>query len=235
MRKKLFISLLSVAFLLVSGCNAASAPENTATLPPTASALPPTNTTLPPTETPQATDTLIPPTETTVPMAEATEPSPTSGPFELTIPAFGMEEPIPVQYTCHGVDISPPLAWSDPPTGTQSLALIMDDPDAVQVVGFVWDHWLLFNIPADIRSLPEGIPADKELPNGSRHGTNTFPRLGYDGPCPPSGQTHKYIFTIYALDTLLDLEAGANKETLLAAMEGHILAEATYSGVYTSP
>ncbi len=111
----------------------------------------------------------------------------------------------------------------------------MDDPDAIPVAGFVWDHWLLFNIPEDARSLPEGIANEKELPNGSSHGTNSFKRLGYGGPCPPSSQTHRYVFTLYALDTILDLEPGATKDQILEAMDGYILGEAKFSGSYTSP
>jgi Raf kinase inhibitor-like YbhB/YbcL family protein len=159
----------------------------------------------------------------------------TLGPFELSSTAFASEETIPPAYACHGADVSPALEWTEPPAGTQSFALIMDDPDAVQVVGFVWDHWLLFNLPAETRKLPGEIPPDGELPDGSRHGMNSFPRLGYDGPCPPGGRTHRYIFTLYALDTLLDLDVGVKKADLLAAMEGHILAEAIYAGNYTSP
>ena len=105
----------------------------------------------------------------------------------------------------------------------------------VPVAGFVWDHWLLFNIPADVRNLPEGVPGDGEFPDGSRHGKNSFNRLGYGGPCPPSGQTHQYKFTLYAIDTVLDLEPGATKDQLLFAIEGHILEEAQLVGVYTSP
>jgi Raf kinase inhibitor-like YbhB/YbcL family protein len=149
--------------------------------------------------------------------------------FELTSAAFAAGEPIPPKYTCDGDDVSPPLEWSEPPAGTQSFALICDDPDAP--VG-TWVHWVLFNLPAGARALPEAVPADADLPDGSRHGNNSWPRLGYGGPCPPSG-THRYFFKLYALDTALDLAAGASKKELLGAMEGHVLAQAELMGTYS--
>ena len=149
--------------------------------------------------------------------------------FEVTSSAFVQGEPIPVKYTCDGDDISPPLAWGDPQEGVRSFALINDDPDAP--VG-TWVHWVLFNLPADARSLPERVPPDAELPDGSRHGQNSWRRLGYGGPCPPSG-THRYFFKLYALDTALELDTGADKKQVLEAMEGHILAEAELVGVYS--
>lgn len=148
--------------------------------------------------------------------------------MELKSSAFGYGQPIPVRYTCDGKDISPPLEWTDPPTGTQSFALIMDDPDAP--IG-VWDHWVLFNLPAEIRSLPEAVPPDADLAQGGRHGRNSWKRLGYGGPCPPGG-THRYFFRLYALDTALNLPAGATKKDVLRAMEGHILAQAELMGTY---
>jgi Raf kinase inhibitor-like YbhB/YbcL family protein len=149
--------------------------------------------------------------------------------FELTSTAFAEGEPIPLKYTCDGEDISPPLQWRDPPEGTRSFALIADDPDAP--VG-TWDHWLLYSLPAGTRGLPEAIPPDAELSDGSQHGKNSWRRLGYGGPCPPRG-THRYFFKLYAVDTALDLKAGANKKKLLRAMEGHILAQTELMGVYS--
>lgn len=149
--------------------------------------------------------------------------------FALTSSVFAQGEPIPSKYSCDGDDISPPLQWSEPPAGTQSLALIADDPDAP--VG-TWVHWVLFNLPAASRGLPEAVPTDQELADGSRHGQNSWRRSGYGGPCPPGG-THRYFFKLYALDTTLDLAAGASKEQLLGAMEGHILAETELMGVYS--
>jgi len=150
-------------------------------------------------------------------------------PFEVTSSAFAPGEAIPRKYTCDGEDISPPLAWSNPPQDTQSFALIADDPDAPMGT---WVHWVLYNLPAEARSLPQAISPEAELPDGSRHGNNSRPRLGYAGPCPPSG-THRYFFKLYALDTVLDLTAGASKEQLLQAVEGHILAQAELMGSYT--
>jgi Raf kinase inhibitor-like YbhB/YbcL family protein len=170
-----------------------------------------------------------PATETPIP------PSPTPEPFELTSPAFETNTPIPVRHTCHGEELSPALAWSAPPSGTQSLVLVMEDPDAVQVVGRAWDHWVLFNLPVDTISLSEGIPQEVELPDGGQQGWNSSFNNGYSGPCPPGGQTHKYVFTLYAVDTRLNLEATANKAEVLEAMEGHILAQTELIGQYTSP
>ena len=144
--------------------------------------------------------------------------------FELTSVAFAAGEPIPAKYTCDGANVSPPLAWSDAPPGTQSLALIMDDPDAP---AGTWDHWLLFNIPANVRNLPEQAGA----PAGSVDGKNGWGRTGYGGPCPPRG-THRYFFKLYALAAKLDLPAGANKSQLLRAMKTHILAQAELMGTY---
>lgn len=145
--------------------------------------------------------------------------------FELTSAAFAPGERIPTKYTCDGQDISPPLAWGDPPEGTQSFALIVDDPDAP--VG-TWDHWLLFNLSAETRDLPEQATP----PPGSQDGKNSWGRTGYGGPCPPSG-THRYFFKLYALDIALNLVAGVDKAQLLQTMEGHILAQAELMGVYS--
>ena len=148
--------------------------------------------------------------------------------FEITSAAFAPQASIPQEYTCDGQDISPPLSWSDPPQGTEPFALICDDPDAP--VG-TWVHWVLFNIPANRRSLPENVPAQNQLSDGSLHGRNSWRRLDYGGPCPPGG-THRYFFRLYALDTTLQLKAGATRKNLLNAMEGHILAQAELVGRY---
>lgn len=148
--------------------------------------------------------------------------------FMLESSAFTQGRPIPRNCTCDGQDISPPLGWSEPPRNTQSFALIVDDPDAPMGT-FV--HWVLYNIPATARSLAQGIPAAGRLPDGSRHGRNSWHQAGYGGPCPPGG-THRYFFRLYALDTVLNLAAGATKEQVLAAMRGHVLAEAELMGTY---
>jgi len=147
--------------------------------------------------------------------------------IKITSSAFKNDGLIPSKYTCDGEDISPPLQW-EAPQGAKSIALICDDPDAPMGT-FV--HWVLFNLPADVKELAEKVPVSRTLPNGAAHGITDFGRIGYGGPCPPSG-THRYFFKIYALDTKLDLPAGAHKSQLLKAMEGHILAQGQLVGKY---
>lgn len=146
----------------------------------------------------------------------------------VTSSAFEAGGMIPSKYTCDGADVSPPLKWESVPERTASVALISDDPDAPMGT---WVHWVLFNLPADAKELAENIPAEKSLPNGARQGKNDFNRIGYGGPCPPGG-THRYFFKIYALDAHLDLPAGATKQQLLKAMEGHILGDGELMGKY---
>ena len=148
--------------------------------------------------------------------------------IKVTSTAFTEGGMIPPKYTCDGEDISPPLQWDAVPDGAKSIALISDDPDAPMGT---WVHWVLFNLPAQTKKLPENVPPDKTLPNGARQGITDFGRVGYGGPCPPSG-THRYFFKIYALDTELQLDAGAGKRDLLKAMEGHILAKGQLMGKY---
>jgi len=155
--------------------------------------------------------------------------------IEITSSAFAQGEPIPAKFTCVGdaasslKDISPELTWTDPPTGTQSFALIMDDPDAP---AGTWDHWILFNIPASSRGLPESMPANETLPDGSMGGSNSWGRTGYGGPCPPSG-THRYFIKLYALDEMLAISAGATKGELEKAIVGHILAQGELMGTFS--
>jgi Raf kinase inhibitor-like YbhB/YbcL family protein len=149
--------------------------------------------------------------------------------MQIESSAFPAGDTIPQEYTCDGDDISPPLSWSEPPAGTKSLALILDDPDAPVST---WDHWLLFNIPAAVRSLPEGIPPDEVVEGVGTHGSNSWKRLGYGGPCPPKGSTHRYEFKLYALDTALDLDPGASKRDLEKAIDRHILAVGQLTGRY---
>jgi Raf kinase inhibitor-like YbhB/YbcL family protein len=151
--------------------------------------------------------------------------------MEIKIKSAAFEEGgmIPKKYTCDGRDVSPPLSWTSVPEGTKSLALICDDPDAP--TRGTWIHWVIFNIPADTRELPESIPPQRTLAIGAKQGINDFRKIGYGGPCPPSG-THRYYFYLYALDTEINLEGGATKEQLMRAMEGHILAEGKIMGKY---
>ncbi len=148
--------------------------------------------------------------------------------MQITSAAFSEGRAIPAAYTCEGRDVSPPLAWAGAPTATNSFALISDDPDAP---GKTWVHWVLYNLPPATRRLPEGLPPDAALPDGSRQGVTDFGRTGYGGPCPPSG-THRYDFKLYALDAMLDLPARPSKHQVEAAMQGHILAQAQLMGTY---
>ena len=147
---------------------------------------------------------------------------------ELTSDAFTHGGAIPAACTCDGENRSPALAWTAPPAGTQSLALIVDDPDAPSGR---WVHWVVYQLPPSVRRLPEAFPPDAERPDGTRQGRTDFGRTGSGGPCPPSG-THRYRFTLYALDTTLSLGPGATAQALEQAMQGRLLAEATLMGTY---
>jgi len=149
--------------------------------------------------------------------------------FELTSSAFAQGRAIPGRYTCDGPNVSVPLEWSDPPAGTDSFVLIVDDPDAP---GGTWVHWVLYDLPGSIRRLPEGVPAKKTLPDGSKQGVNDFRKIGYGGPCPPRGPAHRYYFTLYAVDRAVGLPPGATKAKLLEAIGGHTLGEAQLTGRY---
>ena len=146
----------------------------------------------------------------------------------LTSAAFAEGAAIPSTYTCDGEDVSPPLSWTAAPDGTKSLALINDDPDAP---GKTWVHWVVYNLPTSLRQLPEALPTDPELPDGTRQGLTDFGRVGYGGPCPPSG-THRYFFKLYALDAVLSLPPRATKQQVETAMKGHVLAQAQLMGTY---
>ena len=147
----------------------------------------------------------------------------------LTSTAFDHEAAIPQRFSCDGDDVSPALSWAGVPEGTESFAFIVDDPDAP---GGTFVHWVYFNIPSDTTELPEGVPTVDRPSQGGVQGQNNFRRTGYGGPCPPGG-THRYFFNLYALDTTVDLEPGAGKVDLMAAMDGHVLAQAQLMGTYT--
>jgi len=144
-------------------------------------------------------------------------------------PAFKNGERIPSKYTCDGDDISPEIKWKDAPKNTKSFTLISDDPDAP--VG-VYTHWVIFNMPPSQNGLKEGIETKPTLQDGSIQGKTDFGRIGYGGPCPPSG-THRYRFHLYALDTTLGLLPGSTKQQVLRAIQGHILAEAEIICLYS--
>ena len=149
--------------------------------------------------------------------------------IQITSTAFAEGQPIPGKYTCAGPDVSPPLQWTNAPTGAKSLALIVDDPDAPMGT---WVHWVVYNLPPTTTALAENTPQSRELPDGAKQGINDFHQIGYGGPCPPPGKPHRYFFKIYALDTLLDLKSGATKKELLKAMAGHVLGEGQLMGTY---
>jgi hypothetical protein len=165
-------------------------------------------------------------------------------PLALASRAFEPNGVIPDKYSCFGQNVSPPLAWEGVPQGTQSLALLVDDPDS-QPPGFV--HWVIFNIPPTAAGLAEDVPGGGSLEDGSLQGSNdfapygpgTFPGgaeiklIGYDGPCP--GGEHRYVFRLYALDTTLDLAAEVTMAEVLTAMEGHVLAQAELIGRFAPP
>ena len=147
----------------------------------------------------------------------------------LTSTTFRAGQAIPASSTCNGDDLSPHLQWSEIPVSTRSFGLIADDPDAPRGT---WVHWLLFNLPADAIELAPGVPRNPQLPSGARQGVNDFGDIGYNGPCPPRGKPHRYFFRLYALDCTLNLAPGLKRPDLDAAIEGHVLAEATLMGTF---
>ena len=148
--------------------------------------------------------------------------------IKLTSTAFKEGQPIPRTYTCDGVNVSPPLEWSGVPKTAKTLSIICDDPDASPDT---WVHWVLYNLPANNIGIVESMPATEKLLAGGFQGANDFGKIGYGGPCPPSG-THHYFFKIYALDGELPLQAGVTKAELLKAMEGHILLQGQLMATY---
>ncbi len=149
--------------------------------------------------------------------------------FQMVSSAFPNGATIPKKFTCDGPDVSPEVSWNGAPAATQSLALIVEDPDAP--VG-TWVHWVLYNLLANARELPEGVQKQEQLANGALQGRNDFGNIGYEGPCPPPGKAHRYNFKLYALDTKLNLKAGARKAELERVMKGHILGETELMGRY---
>lgn len=148
--------------------------------------------------------------------------------LEITSPSFAAGETIPAQFTCTGDNISPELIWTEPPEGTRTFVLIMDDPD---VAGDPWVHWVLYNLPSELR----GLGANYTPTPGVTVGTNSWGRQDYGGPCPPVDQQHHYHFKLYALDTVLPSKPSLAKAALLEAMEGQVLAQGELIGVYVKP
>ncbi|MGE5280260.1 MAG: YbhB/YbcL family Raf kinase inhibitor-like protein [Deltaproteobacteria bacterium] len=149
--------------------------------------------------------------------------------MELTSRDIKQDMPIPDAFTCEGSDISPQLAWKDVPEGVESFVLICDDPDAP---AGTWVHWVVYNIPADVRELAPGAPASERWGDGTRQGMTDFGRVGYGGPCPPPGKPHRYYFTLYALDARLSLERPVRKEEVVKALQPHLLGKAVLMGTY---
>lgn len=153
--------------------------------------------------------------------------------MKLRSPAFPDGGAIPAAHTCDGADASPPLEWSGVPAGTRSLALIMEDPDAP---AGTWVHWVLYDLPGDLRKLGSQPHKTERRAGGGKHGAcwgvEEFSRVGYHGPCPPPGDPHRYVFTLYALSAPPDLPPGRAKPELLAAIEGAVLATAALTGRY---
>ena len=170
-----------------------------------------------------------PPADGETPAAGQT-PAGDGGAFRLSSEAFKDGEEIPAAHTCdRHQGTSPPLAWTEPPAGTQSFALIMDDPDAP---GGTFTHWVLFDLPAATRALEADVGTPEQPPVGGAQGGNDAGGVGYTGPCPPPGDPHGYQFRLYALDGPVNLDPGAKKQEVLDAIEGHILAEAELVGRY---
>lgn len=211
----------STQILRVAAPSATPAPTPT----PAPTATPTSVPTLTPSPTPEPTST---PTQIPTPTLVPTPTQPPE-PFVLTSPAFPPDDEIPLVYTCDGLDTSPPQSWTSPPAGTQTLAIVMDDPDAPAEV---WDHWVLFNLPPDLLALPEGRPKVSQLAGGAVQGRNSWGKYGYGGPCPPQGPPHTYRFFVYAVDQSLPLPVNPTKQQLLEALEGHILAEGSLTSTY---
>jgi Raf kinase inhibitor-like YbhB/YbcL family protein len=162
-----------------------------------------------------------------VPAEPGTETS--AGALALQSAAFNDGDAIPIRYSCDGDDISPPLNWAGIPEDTRSFVLIMEDPDAP---GGTWVHWVLFNLPADTSLIDPGSGTQSDLPEDTRVGLNDWGKAAYGGPCPPN-DTHRYVFTLFALDTHLDLSQGASSDLLRDAMAGHILSRDELIGTYS--
>ncbi len=143
--------------------------------------------------------------------------------------AFSEGQPIPSRFTCKGLNFSPPLAWFNVPSGTQSLALICEDPDAPSGI-FI--HWVLYNIPSAVTELLEGVPQIQQVPGMGTHGVNDFQHASYDGPCPPPGNPHRYIFSLFALDLETNLPQGWRSNQLQSRIKPHILATAQLMGTF---
>ncbi len=150
--------------------------------------------------------------------------------FQIYSPAFKEGGIIPQRHTCSGLDLTPALSWDGAPPATKSFVLIVDDPDAP--VGN-WVHWVIYDIPAERKGLEEGVAKTDRVIGVGVQGRNDYRKIGYSGPCPPPGKTHRYIFSLYALDTSIKLSPGLTKPALERSMHGHILARAQLTGTFS--
>jgi Raf kinase inhibitor-like YbhB/YbcL family protein len=149
--------------------------------------------------------------------------------MNLSSSAIASGTAIADDYACTGADRSPALTWSNAPQATKTFALVVADPDAP---GGTFIHWVAYNIPASVSSLPAGVPQSAEISGGGKNGINSFDHVGYNGPCPPSGKTHHYHFRLYALDTTIAPGDKADAEAVQSAMKGHVLATAEIVGTF---
>jgi hypothetical protein len=149
--------------------------------------------------------------------------------IELRSTAFEEGEMIPAEHTCDGEDTSPPMAWMGVPDEAESLVVILEDIDSVKGV---WSHWVLYSIPPDVNALAAGIAPARSLPWGGVQGQNDFDTIGYGGPCPSDGKTHRYVVRLFALDERLELDPGVEREEILERIEGHVLDEGELMGRY---
>jgi len=252
MKKQISPFVLAMVMFVFSGCGNAAPPAANVTA--TESQQQPATVTVTPTSPqPTATPQPPPPTATLKPSPPTATPQPApSTPFEISTAAFAPDGPIPEKYTCFGDNISPQLEWSGAPAEAKSLLLLVYDPDAGAESGAStsqgFAHWIVYNIPSASIGYPENVPAG-DMADGAIQGRNDFGQfvsegdafpggalikvVGYDGPCP--GEEHHYRFAIYALDALLDLPPAATMTEVLAAMEGHVIAQAEMAGVFAPP
>jgi Raf kinase inhibitor-like YbhB/YbcL family protein len=158
--------------------------------------------------------------------------------FFVAMPVFAMElkssdfqegHALSRDWTCMGRNQSPALSWQGAPEKTVSFALICEDPDAP---AGTWTHWIVFNLPPTVHGLPGGVSSEGTLFGSGQQGMNDFQKIGYGGPCPPMGQSHRYQFKLYALDAMLPLTGLVTRDKFLVAIEGHVLAEADLTGVF---
>jgi Raf kinase inhibitor-like YbhB/YbcL family protein len=148
----------------------------------------------------------------------------------LTLSSSSLQDGrVPKEFTCDGEDKSPQLDWTGAPSGTETFALTVTDPDAP---GSTFTHWVIYNLPANSTGLPEGVPKQGQLANGSRQGKTDFGKIGYGGPCPPPGRPHRYVFSLYALNTKIDVPSGAPRSHVESALQGHVLARSELTARY---